>query len=294
MNLILSEKGEKKMLLIPTIVVLALFTTLPYVMTFVLGLFNYDAANPSAIRFIGLRNYGDAISDPRFWNSLIVTAKFVIASVSIELILGLSIALLFKGLPRGRGIFQSILLVPMVIPPIVVGLNWKLLLDPNYGVINWIFSVLRIPQQVWLSNPQSAIFALSLVDIWQYTPFVALLSLSILVALPNDPYEAAILDGANSVQILFKITIPLMRSGLTIIVMLRLIECFKDFAKIYTLTSGGPGIATETLNFYVYLNAFESYKLGYSSALAIILFSIIIFFSVLMMRGSNKKGEKTA
>lgn len=288
----LSEKSEKKLLLVPAIIMLAIFTSLPYLMTLVLGLFRYDAANPSATKFLGMKNYIDALSDPRFWNSILVTGKFVLASVSIEVVLGMSIALLFKELPKGRGIFQSVLLVPMVVPPIVVGLNWKLLLDPNYGIINWFFSSLHIPQQLWLSNPNSAIFALSIVDVWQYTPFVALLSLAILMALPKEPYEAAIMEGANSFQILTKITIPLMRSGLTIIIMLRLIECFKDFAKIYTLTSGGPGISTETLNFYVYINAFENYKLGYSSALAIILFAIIILFSIALMRGSNKVGNQ--
>ena len=289
----ISEKNEKKLLLVPAILVLALFTTLPYAMTFILSLFSYDAANPAMNHFRGMQNYIDALKDMRFWNSLAVTAKFVIASVSAELILGMLIALLLKSLPRGRGLLQSILLVPMVVPPIVVGLNWKLLLDPNYGIINWIFSVLNIAPQVWLSKPESAIFALALVDIWQYTPFVALLSLAILVALPSDPYEAAILDGANPFQVLFMITIPLMKSGLAIIAMLRLIECFKDFAKIYTLTSGGPGVATETLNFYVYLNAFENYKLGYSSALAIILFAIIIVISIFLIKKANKKdGDK--
>jgi multiple sugar transport system permease protein len=206
----LTEKTQKRMLLIPALIVLAAFTTLPYIMTFVLGLFKYDAAN--------------------------------------------------------------------------LGANWKLLLDPNYGIINYFFSLLGIPQQVWLSDPTWAIFALAIVDVWQYTPFIALLTLAILVALPRDPYEAAYLDGANPAQMFRFITLPLMRQGLTIIIMLRVIECFKDFAKVYTLTSGGPGIATETLNFYVYINGFEFYKLGYSSALAIILFAIILVVSIFLMR----------
>ncbi|PKL12655.1 MAG: sugar ABC transporter permease [Spirochaetae bacterium HGW-Spirochaetae-8] len=280
----LTEKTQKRMLLIPALIVLAAFTTLPYIMTFVLGLFKYDAANLGANRFIGLNNYIDAMKDARFWNSLRVTVLFVTTSVAIEVVLGIAIAVLFNGLPKGRGLFQSLLLVPMVVPPIVVGLNWKLLLDPNYGIINYFFSLLGIPQQVWLSDPTWAIFALAIVDVWQYTPFIALLTLAILVALPRDPYEAAYLDGANPAQMFRFITLPLMRQGLTIIIMLRVIECFKDFAKVYTLTSGGPGIATETLNFYVYINGFEFYKLGYSSALAIILFAIILVVSIFLMR----------
>ena len=161
----LTEKTQKRMLLIPALIVLAAFTTLPYIMTFVLGLFKYDAANLGANRFIGLNNYIDAIKDARFWNSLRVTVLFVTTSVAIEVVLGIAIAVLFNGLPKGRGLFQSLLLVPMVVPPIVVGLNWKLLLDPNYGIINYFFSLLGIPQQVWLSDPTWAIFALAIVEI---------------------------------------------------------------------------------------------------------------------------------
>ena len=283
----LTEKTEKRMLLVPAIAVLAVFTTLPYLMTFVLGLFKYDAANPAGNRFIAFDNYIAAMQDGRFWNSLRVTLFFVAFAVAIEVVLGIAIAVLFNGLPKGRGLFQSLLLVPMVVPPIVVGLNWKLLLDPNYGIINYFFSLLNIPPQVWLSDPKWAIFALAAVDVWQYTPFIALLTLAILVSLPRDPYEAAILEGATPWQMFRFITFPLMQAGLTIIVMLRIIECFKDFAKVYTLTSGGPGISTETLNFYVYINGFEFYKLGYSSALAIILFAIILVISIFLMRRTS-------
>jgi multiple sugar transport system permease protein len=286
----ISERNEKRLLIAPTIIVLALFTTLPYVMTLVLGLFHIDAANMPATRFIGLKNYYQAFIDTRFWNSILVTGKFVVVSVFFEVVFGVGVALLFKSLPRGRGIFQSILLIPMVVPPIVVGLDWRLLLDANYGVINWLLPLIGLQPQVWLSDPSKAIYSLAMVDIWQYTPFVALLSLAILVALPKEPYEAAELEGANYFQILTQITLPLMKSGLRIIIMLRFIECFKDFGKIYTLTAGGPGISTETLNFYVYINAFENYKLGYSSALAIILFILIMSISVFMNK--NKRNKK--
>ncbi|MCX7028239.1 MAG: sugar ABC transporter permease [Spirochaetes bacterium] len=286
-SLAVSEQSEKRILLIPAIVVLALFTTLPYLMTFVLGLFRYDAGNPFNNKFIGLKNFLDAVQDDRFWNSLKVTAIFVGTAVPIEFLLGLGIALLLNSLPRGRGFFQSILLIPMVMPPIVVGLNWKLLYDPNYGIINYLFSVLGLPPQIWLSDPRWAILALAAVDIWQYTPFIALLSLAILVTLPKEPYEAASLEGASFFIVFRKITLPMIKSGLTIIVMLRIIEAFKDFAKIYTLTSGGPGISTETLNYYVYLNGFEFYKLGYSSALSIVLFVLVIGFSYLLIRKAN-------
>ncbi len=287
-----SEDFDKKLLLIPAVIVLALFTTMPYLMTFVLGLFRYDAGNIANNRFLGFGNYINAVLDPRFWNSFKVTIIFVGGSVIIEAIFGLLIALLLNSLPKGKAFFQSLLLIPMVVPPIVVGLNWKLLYDPNYGIINWIFSQFGLPQQAWLSDPHKAIFALIFVDVWEYTPFIALLTLAILVNLPKEPYEAASLEGAPFYIVFKDITFPMIKSGLFIILMLRIIDAFKDFAKIYTLTSGGPGISTETLNYYIYLNGFEYYKLGYSSALSIVLFALVLLISIVLMKRANLLGRQ--
>jgi multiple sugar transport system permease protein len=290
----LSEKREKLMLILPIIIVLLVFTTFPYLMTLILGLFKFDMADPGGTRFLGMQNYINAFTDPRFWNSLKVSAYFVCVGTVIELVFGVGLALLLQQLKRGRAVFQSLLLIPMVVPPIVVGLNWRMLYDPNYGMINYVFKLLGIHAQTWLSQPQYALPALLVVDIWQYTPFVTLLVLALLMNLPEEQYEAAKIDGASGWQMTWRITIPMIKTGLTVVSTLRAIEAFKEFAKIYTLTSGGPGISTETLNYFVYLTGFEQYKLGYSSALATILFICAIGFSVVMLMWANKGSDGEA
>ncbi|TCL76551.1 multiple sugar transport system permease protein [Hydrogenispora ethanolica] len=287
----LTENHEKVLLVLPIVVVLLLFTTFPYLMTLILGFFKVDMANPGGNRFLGLLNYINVFSDPRFWNSMKVSAVFVSVGTILELIFGVALALLLQQLNRRRAIYQSLLLIPMVVPPIVVGLNWRMLYDPNYGIINYFFSLLNIPPQTWLSQPLFALPALLVVDIWQYTPFVTLLVLALLMNLPEDQYEAARIDGASGWQMTWHITIPMIKAGLTVVATLRAIEAFREFAKIYTLTSGGPGIATETLNYYVYITGFEQYRVGYSSALATILFTCAIGFTLLMLLLTKTSSE---
>lgn len=289
-----SEKKEKLMLILPIIIVLLVFTTFPYIMTLVLGFFKLDMADPGGTRFLGLLNYFNAFTDQRFWNSLKVSTYFVCVATMVEIIFGVGLALLLQQLNRGRALYQSLLLIPMVVPPIVVGLNWRMLYDPNYGMINYFFKLLGLPGQTWLSQPGYALPALLVVDIWQYTPFVTLLVLALLMNLPEEQYEAARIDGASEWQMTWLITLPMIKTGLTVVATLRAIEAFKEFAKIYTLTSGGPGIATETLNYFVYLTGFEQYKLGYSSALAMILFVCAIGFSMLMLMLAKARSEEEA
>ena len=289
----MSENKEKLLLVLPAIVVLVVFTTFPYLMTFVLGFFKLDLADPAGPKFYGLKNYVTALYDSRFWNSVRTTAIYVSVATCVEMVLGVALALLVRGLKRGRGIYQSLLLIPMVVPPIVVGLNWRLLYDANYGFINYLFSVLRLSPQTWLSQSQYALMALLIVDFWQYTPFVTLLVLAQLMSLPDEPYEACKIDGASAWQTIKFVTLPMIKPGLGVVATLRAIEAFKEFAKIYVLTSGGPGTATETLNFYVYTTGFDYYQLGYSSALATILFASALALSAVLLRANKaSSGEE--
>ncbi|MGD8401801.1 MAG: sugar ABC transporter permease [Bacillota bacterium] len=290
----MTEKTEKMLLVLPIIIVLLLFTTFPYLMTLILGFFKLDMADPAGTRFLGLLNYINVFFDPRFWNSIMVSTYFVSVATCIELLFGVALALLLQQINRGRAVFQSLLLIPMVVPPIVVGLNWRMLYDPSYGMINYFLKLLGLPMQTWLSQPQYALSALLVVDVWQYTPFVTLLVLALLMNLPEDQYEAAKIDGASGWQMIWAITLPMIKTGLTVVATLRAIEAFKEFAKIYTLTSGGPGIATETLNYYVYITGFEHYKLGYSSALATILFICAIGFSILLLMLNKASSEEAS
>jgi multiple sugar transport system permease protein len=275
------KKRERLLFILPVIIILLIFTTFPYIINVILGCFHMDLSNPVGNRYIGLQNFINAFGDSRFWNSISVSGIYVFVATIMELIFGVAIALLFHKLTWGRGFFQSLLLIPMVIPPVVVGLNWRMLYDANYGIINYFLNLLGLPSQAWLAQSQYALLAVLFVDFWQYTPFVILLTSGLLASLPEEQYEAALIDGATGWQLTWKITLPMIKNGLTVVATLRAIEAFKEFAKIYLMTNGGPGTATETLNYYVYQTGFEYFNIGYSSALAAILFAFAIGFTSL-------------
>jgi len=275
------RKREKLLFILPVLIILLVFTTFPYIINLILGCFHMDLSNPVGNRFIGLQNFVKAVNDFRFWNSIKISGIYVFVTTMVELVLGVAIAILFHKLTWGRGFFQSLLLIPMVIPPVVVGLNWRMLYDANYGIVNYFFSLFGLAPQAWLAQSQYALMAVLFVDFWQYTPFVILLTLGLLTSLPEEQYEAARIDGASGWQLTWRITLPMIKNGLTVVATLRAIEAFKEFAKIYLMTSGGPGTATETLNYYVYQTGFEYFNIGYSSALAAILFACAIGFTAL-------------
>lgn len=235
-------------------------------------------------RFIGFDNFIELFWDARVLNGLKVMVYFSGVSLSIELALGLLIALYFHRQFKGSEIVQAIYIFPFAATPVAVALIWRIMLNPEIGVMNYLLESIGLPGSLWVSSARTVIPALVMVDVWKWTPMITLIVLAGLKSLPNDPYEAARIDGANMLQIFWYITLPLIRPVLLAALMLRSLDNLKEFDIIYTITQGGPGIASETLYLYSYNVGFRFFKAGYGSALMVVVFLIVLVFNVVMNR----------
>jgi multiple sugar transport system permease protein len=236
-----------------------------------LTLHNISLLRPGQEKFIGLDNYLRLVFDSRAINALGRTAMFTIAATIVEVALGLLISLLMDREFFGKKIARAILLVPIVMTPIAVGLTWRFLLDPTSGMMNYLLSRLGLGPVDWLGNPNVALFSLLLADVWQWTPFVVLLTMASLEALPGDPQNAARVDGAREWQVLWYITLPALKRALMVVALIRAIDSVKAFDIFYIMTRGGPALSTETLNLYGYISAFTNFDISYSLTIAMVL-----------------------
>ena len=243
--------------------------------------------------FIGLKNYGKVLSEQYMLNSLKVTVMFVIGAVLLQLLLGMGLALLLNSKIKGRGFFRAAFILPLMIPPIVTAMNWKALLHPAYGAVNYYLRFIFGDALVgdWLANRFTALPTLVVIDSWQWTPFMALIFLAGLQTLPQEQYEAAQIDGANSWQQFWGITIPLMRNIIMAAVLIRMIDALKMFDLVYAMTEGGPGIATETLSFLIYKTGLKFFQLGQAGAFAIIYLAGVTILAIFVHRNLRRERE---
>lgn len=282
------RKREKEhyLFILPSFIILLLIVVFPTIFLWYVSFTNYDLSmgweNKS---WIGLRNYKYLfLEDKDFWYSLKISLFFSGFTVVTEFGLGLLIALLFNRRITGKRLWMSFLIIPMVITPSIVSLIWKLMLNTEYGVLNYLLSLLSIGKINWLGY-ENALWSLILVDIWEWTPFMALILYAGLQALPQEPYEAALVDGASSVQLFRFITLPLMRPIIFISLLLRAIDSLKMFDIVYGLTQGGPGNATELLSLHIYRLGFRHTNwIGRASANAVILLMIVTLLTTVLLR----------
>lgn len=263
----------------PITIFLLSITVFPTIYALVISLQHYELTNPLGRVFIGFENYISLFSDSRFWNAVKVTLIFLVGSLFFEMILGFLLALLISRNFRGNRFVKSVFLLPTITTPVVVGLIWIMMYDPQFGVINYFLTSIGLDPQNWLANSDAAIWALIAVDVWEWTPFVALVLLAGLQSLPLEPYEAAKVDGANSIQSFFHITLPQMKHYIIIAFIFRFMDAFRWFDTIYVMTKGGPGTATETLNMFGYLTGFEFLNMGYAAAIGIVMLIMMIVIS---------------
>ncbi|MBY3198084.1 carbohydrate ABC transporter permease [Rhizobium laguerreae] len=254
--------------------VIAFFGTVSVVITIYvvwLTLHNISLMRPGQEQFIGLDNYVRLLLDPRGLNALWRTVLFTVLATTIELIIGLFIALLLDREFHGKRIARAIMLVPIVMTPIVVGLTWRFMFDPSSGMANYLLSLLHLGPVDWLGSPNVALFSVMIADIWQWTPFVVLLTMASLEALPGDPQNAARVDGAREWQVLWHITLPALHRALLVVALIRAIDSVKTFDIFYIMTRGGPALSTETLNLYGYISAFTNFDISYALTVAMVL-----------------------
>jgi multiple sugar transport system permease protein len=274
-------------LLAPALTIIFTVTLYPLVRSFWISLHGWNLTKPAEGHpFLGLGNYQNVLSDPKFWASLRITVIFVIAAVTLEIILAIGIALLLNREFRGRTIVRVIALLPWAIPSIVNGIMWKWIFNPSYGSLNGLLYSLHIIDKyvIWLGYPNSAMAAIVWADIWKETPFIMLLILAALQTIPKELYEASRIDGANSVQSFFRITLPLIQPVLFVAIALRTIWALKSFDLIYTLTAGGPSSSTSVVGYYIYLKTFIALQFGRGAAAAYIMTIIIMILVILYQK----------
>ncbi|MCS6907871.1 MAG: sugar ABC transporter permease [Anaerolineales bacterium] len=240
------------------------------------------------IPFIGLENYQQLFSSPEFWNSLRITFTFVFLAVAIEFVLGMGLALLLNHDLKAKGLIRSLILLPMMCTNVVIGLTWRLLFNYEFGIVNYYLNQLGFASVEWLSSPKIALWSVIVVDVWNTTSFVALMLLAGLQSLPEEPFEAARIDGANSIQTFFYLTLPLLRQTILVALLWRLIDTFRIFDVVYLLTAGGPARATETVSIYIYRYGFQSFNLGFASAASYVMILIMLAIAALMARAIGR------
>jgi multiple sugar transport system permease protein len=265
---------------LPTLILILAVTIFPTIYSFGLSLFKWEATM-KAKPFIGLGNYITAFHDPRFLHAVWVTALLVVGGVLIEMVLGFLIAELLVTDPRPHRLMVALMLLPVMVMPVVVGYTWRLLWDAQYGPINQMIGwIIGHPfQYTWLAKPATALFAIMISEIWQWTPFMFLIFYAGLSTLDLELFDAAKIDGASTWGQFWFISIPLMRPIITVAVVIRALDAIKAFDLIYTMSGGGPGSSTETISFYIYKVGFQFFRLGYGAAMSFIL---LIALSVLL------------
>jgi multiple sugar transport system permease protein len=234
----------------------------------------------------GLGNFARLVSDSFFWTAMAHTFVYAIAALTCEFLLGLGLALLLNSEIRGRGIFRASLLVPMMLPAVVVGVVWRLMLNPNFGAINGTLKQIGINTEslTWTASPKLAMLSVIAVDVWQWTPFVFLVLLAGLQAIPQEPYEAALIDGSSRWQTFWHVTLPLLKPSILIVLLLRTMDLLRVFDQIFILTEGGPGFATETISLYIYRTAFRFFDFGYAAAMSFVLLALTNVISAIYIK----------
>jgi multiple sugar transport system permease protein len=269
---------------LPAILFVALLMVFPVLYTTWISLTNWALTSGRAPAFVGLDNYGSVLVEPRFLQALWRTFAFTVSAVAVEAVLGVSAALLLDRAFVGRGLVKLLLLLPLVATPVAVGIVFNLFYDPTIGLANYVLESLGLPGSAWTSHADTVLFALVLVDVWQWTPMITLIVLAGLAALSDEPAEAARIDGASEWQIIRLITIPMVMPVIVTAVILRLIDALKTFDIIFAMTGGGPGYASETLNILGYRYSFEYFRMGQAAVVLMMLFLIVLGCSAVITR----------
>ena len=280
--------------ILPAVMVMICGLVYPILDAFYLSFYDWKIGTPiEKAPYSGLAHYARMIRDPDVLESIWVTLRFGFWTITIEMVLGVGLALLLEKPIRGASIFRTIFILPLMVSPVVVGLIWRYLFDARIGWINHYISQLGFERQVWLGDAELAFFAIVFTDIWQWTPFIFIIVIAGLQALPSEVLEASKIDGANWWQNIFFVKLPMIRSILVIALLMRLIDVFRALEVMYILTGGGPGRATELLSLHIYNRAFDTQQLGYASAISVLLILLVFGLSLGILVVGNPFKEKS-
>jgi multiple sugar transport system permease protein len=288
----LTDRKLATLFIAPALALLLFLSIWPLIWLIRLSFTDYSVTRDVPASFIGLDNYVDVITSDQTHKRLVTTLIFVVGAVGLQTILGFTIAYLISRRIRGRGALTTLFLIPMMLSPVVVGLFWKFMLDVQFGVVNSFADSLGLGRAEWLTNKNLALLSLIIVDTWQWTPFIMLIALAGLTAVPKYLYEAAEIDRASEWFRFRRITLPLVWPLLLIAVMFRAIEAFRLFDLVYILTGGGPGGTTETISFQVYKIAFFGFDTGRAAAYGVLIVIVVTIAAQLYLRYLNRLQER--
>ena len=263
------------------VVVMILF---PVIYTLFLSFTNWNLTSGSPMQIVLLRSYGRVFGEPRFLAAVARTFLFTLLAVGVETILGTALAILLRRQFAGKGLVKLLLLLPLVAAPVAIGICWNLFYDPNIGLANYLLRGIGLGGLKWIYDSSTVIPSLAIVDIWQWTPMITLIVMAGLAGLSPEPFESARVDGATDAQILWRVTLPMVLPTIYTAMILRSIDGLKTFDIIYAMTGGGPGYASETLNIMAFKYSFEYFRMGQSSVLLVVLFLIVLLFSLGIVR----------
>lgn len=279
------KRGPFLYFILPAALIVGVVLIFPIIYGFGLSFFNWPQVNDGTRGFINFGNYLELFKDNQFWHSLSLQLGFIFIAIPIELVIGFFVAILFNHDFPLSGLLRTLLLLPVFILPILSGLTWKLMLQPRYGVLTYLLSLLGLefPQGI-LSDQSLAYAAVVVQDIWRMWPFMFMLLYAGITSLPKDIMEAAEIDGARFFKKTFSITLPMLRGTITTAILLRTIDALRIFSEVFVMTGGGPGNGTMLFSLYIHKQAFEFGKLGYASAMAVILIVISLVFAFGLVR----------
>jgi len=277
--------------LLPAVVYLFALTIYPFIYSVITSLFNLSLTSSQPPLFVGFQNYKNLLSDGLFYTALFNTLLITVASVIIEFLIGFSVAHLFIAISNMRAshVLRTVYILPMMVTPVVVGLVWNYMLNPLFGIMDYILGVVGIPPQPWFASPASALWTVVLVNVWEWSPFLMLISMAGLMSIPKELYEAAQMDGAKWYQVVARIELPMVRNTVFVGIIFRIIDNFRLFDIVYASTRGGPGRSTEVISLYAYRQIFQYFNAGYGSAAAVLIFILAMIIANISVQFLRKE-----
>ncbi len=282
------ERNLRVLFPLPATVFVLVMMVFPVLYTLFLSFTNWNLTSGNALSFVWLRSYGRVFREPRFLDAVGRTFLFTGLAVAAETLFGVAVAFVLNREFPGRGMVKLFLLLPLVATPVAVGIVFNLFFDPTIGLANFALNLLGLPKSAWVSNASTVLPSLVIVDVWQWTPMIALIVLAGLAGLSTEPYESARVDGASEAQILWRITLPMVMPVILTAMILRTIDALKTFDIIFAMTGGGPGYASETLNIMGFKYSFEYFRMGQSSVILVALFVIVLACSLGIMKARSR------
>lgn len=281
-----SRRQVYLLFLLPALIAIFAVIIFPWLFTIWMSLNDWQMGMQQS--FVGLANFQRLATDTRFLETIPRTLLFTILSVGAPLVLGVFAAEVFHQRFPLRGLLRGIFIMPMMTTPVAIALIFIMMYHPQLGVLNYLLSLVGIDKQLWIYDKSTVIPALVLVETWQWTPLIMLIVLGGLAALPTDPYESALIDGASRWDMFRFITLPLVMPFLMVAIIIRAIDALKSFDILFVMTQGGPGTASETLNIYLYLQAFSFFNIGHASAVVIVFFVIILALAIVLLTARER------